>query len=123
MEAGLLESEKSEPYRLFGNAGCSTGSQVYVAPRRRRQCAHACSVGGSPVSLETVKVEVVRALNRVSEGNAEPVLHQLLAVLNRSALKVRIAYCNLLKLRALVTVFSSAVAFLYWTGRGVRPRR
>ncbi|XP_026190480.1 uncharacterized protein LOC34617514 [Cyclospora cayetanensis] len=63
----------------------AAGSQVYVAPHRRREGHAGSSHSAQVLSLDSIKLEVVRALNRVSEGNTEPVLHQLLRVLQRSA--------------------------------------
>ncbi|OEH74459.1 hypothetical protein cyc_00319 [Cyclospora cayetanensis] len=67
----------------------AAGSQVYVAPHRRREGHAGSSHSAQVLSLDSIKLEVVRALNRVSEGNTEPVLHQLLRVLQRSAAEVR----------------------------------
>ncbi|KAL8449914.1 hypothetical protein Emed_002877 [Eimeria media] len=64
-------------------------SKTYVAPHRRQEARETDAATASGLSLEAVKVEIVRALNRISEGNAEPVFHHLLRVLQRSSAKLQ----------------------------------
>lgn len=87
--AAQSEEESSLGPSLKGDGrGGASPSKVYVAPHRRRQGAGTSDARPKAFSLEAIKVEVVRALNRVSEGNAEPVLHQLLRVLQIHAADV-----------------------------------
>ncbi|KAL8429770.1 hypothetical protein ACSSS7_006365 [Eimeria intestinalis] len=63
--------------------------KTYVAPHRRHEAGEADAATANGLTVEAVKVEVVRALNRISEGNAEPVFHHLLRVLQRNSAKLQ----------------------------------
>ncbi|KAL8456138.1 hypothetical protein Emag_000023 [Eimeria magna] len=63
--------------------------EAYVAPHRRQEASKTDAATASGLTVEAVKVEIVRALNRISEGNAESVFHQLLRVLQRNSAKLQ----------------------------------